>query len=301
MYLPDWHETARVDLRCGSRASRRSLPRAYRTVRAIRASAPCRAAFDRHSALAVSSWSGGACVRRRSAWRSSKKRPAFGSRWGWSRSGRMPPGNDRGGRALPGWTTCTEARNPCREDAGTFGLSAEHRQPAAAAPPRPLPRRLPCRGRVRVCHRVVRLVQEEDVLVTKLQVTSALFGVGHAAPFARAGALRRWHLPAHGERPDAYRCAALRRSVRGARRCDASRTPLAVHFHVPVSESRVGNLATTRSFLEEISAAQRARPFTNQLEVETYTFDVLPSALRGDPAEEIICQGTEWTRALLRA
>lgn len=149
---------------------------------------------------------------------------------------------------------------------------------------------------------VARLVQEEDVLVTKLQVTSAL-SLEAATPHLLQE-LARFDDGIYLHQVSVKTPAGVRRFVDLSEAlADATLLghPWRVHFHVPVSESRLGELGTTRPFLEEILAAQRARPFTNQLEVETYTFDVLPSALRGDPAEEIICQELEWTRAQLRA
>jgi hypothetical protein len=148
---------------------------------------------------------------------------------------------------------------------------------------------------------VVRLLREEDVLVTKLQVTSAL-ALESATPHLLQE-LARFDDGIYLHQVSVRTPAGVRRFV-DLSEALADKTllgqPWRVHFHVPVSESRLGELGTTRPFLEEVLAAQRERPFTNQLEVETYTFDVLPSALRGDPAQEIICQELEWTRAQLR-
>ena len=49
-----------------------------------------------------------------------------------------------------------------------------------------------------------------------------------------------------------------------------------VHFHVPVSETALGPLHTTRPQLEEALAAVAALPYAPHLEVETYTWPVLP-------------------------
>jgi sugar phosphate isomerase/epimerase len=49
-----------------------------------------------------------------------------------------------------------------------------------------------------------------------------------------------------------------------------------VHFHVPLHRARFGLLESTQPFVRELLAAQRARPFTRHLEVETYTWEVLP-------------------------
>ena len=56
---------------------------------------------------------------------------------------------------------------------------------------------------------------------------------------------------------------------------------MAMHFHVPIFLERMQHFDTTQGFLKEILALQREAPFTRQLEVETYTWDVLPEQYRG--------------------
>jgi hypothetical protein len=73
-----------------------------------------------------------------------------------------------------------------------------------------------------------------------------------------------------------------------------------VHFHVPVFEADIPPLATTQDFLAEILALHRREPISRHLEVETYTWDVLPPALRALPVEEAIARELEWVRARLR-
>lgn len=51
-----------------------------------------------------------------------------------------------------------------------------------------------------------------------------------------------------------------------------------VHFHVPVDAERIGPLATTRPALREALVAVAALDYAPHLEVETYTWDVLPGA-----------------------
>ncbi|MGB8842925.1 MAG: hypothetical protein WCC64_17865, partial [Aliidongia sp.] len=49
-----------------------------------------------------------------------------------------------------------------------------------------------------------------------------------------------------------------------------------VHFHVPVFAELAPPLASTRDVLERVLALHRAQPICRHLEVETYTWDVLP-------------------------
>lgn len=52
-----------------------------------------------------------------------------------------------------------------------------------------------------------------------------------------------------------------------------------VHFHVPLFAEPTPPLASTRDSLATLLRRHRDRPITQHLEIETYTWDVLPSAL----------------------
>lgn len=53
-----------------------------------------------------------------------------------------------------------------------------------------------------------------------------------------------------------------------------------VHFHVPVDAAQLGPLGTTRPDLERALVAVHALPYAPHLEVETYTWEVLPEGGR---------------------
>ena len=53
-----------------------------------------------------------------------------------------------------------------------------------------------------------------------------------------------------------------------------------VHFHVPIHREAVGRIETTRPFLVGVLGAVRSAARVPHLEVETYTWTVLPRALR---------------------
>ena len=55
-----------------------------------------------------------------------------------------------------------------------------------------------------------------------------------------------------------------------------------VHFHVPVDAERIGPLATTRSAVAECLTALAKLNYAPHLEVETYTWNVLPGAKKVD-------------------
>jgi hypothetical protein len=52
-----------------------------------------------------------------------------------------------------------------------------------------------------------------------------------------------------------------------------------VHFHVPVFLAEMEHFSTTQGFLREILAIHRTEPISEPPRVETYTWDVLPSAI----------------------
>jgi hypothetical protein len=58
-----------------------------------------------------------------------------------------------------------------------------------------------------------------------------------------------------------------------------------VHFHVPLFVEEYGLFGSTQ---EEIRPFFRAAPFTRHLEIETYTWEVLPPALKEDLSESIL-------------
>lgn len=72
-----------------------------------------------------------------------------------------------------------------------------------------------------------------------------------------------------------------------------------VHCHVPVFVDQLDGLASTQSTLAEVLAIQRERPISRHLEVETYTFDVLPPELRAPGVDEAIARELEWARERL--
>ena len=68
---------------------------------------------------------------------------------------------------------------------------------------------------------------------------------------------------------------------------------LRTHFHVPVFLAEIGPFCTTRGAVEEALRLHRATPLSEHLEIETYTWDVLPAHLKtGDITDYIV---REWT------
>ena len=76
-----------------------------------------------------------------------------------------------------------------------------------------------------------------------------------------------------------------------------------VHCHVPVFHDAPlpGGLATTQQQLREMLAAQSADAITPHLEVETYTWDVLPPDMRPGTLDAAIARELGWVRETLAA
>jgi hypothetical protein len=70
------------------------------------------------------------------------------------------------------------------------------------------------------------------------------------------------------------------------------------HFHVPVFIRDLGLLQSTQEDIAEVLKIQVAKPFTDHMEVETYTWEVLPEALKA-PIDESIIRELNWVKELL--
>ncbi len=74
-----------------------------------------------------------------------------------------------------------------------------------------------------------------------------------------------------------------------------------VHFHVPVFLERMQHFDTTQAFLKDILALHRAQPISRHLEVETYTWNVLPEEYRKLDLSSAIAREINWVKAELGA
>lgn len=72
-----------------------------------------------------------------------------------------------------------------------------------------------------------------------------------------------------------------------------------VHFHVPIFLDDLGQFSTTQDFIRDMLARHRAAPFTRHLEVETYTWDVLPPEYRNVDVDAAIVRELQWVRGQL--
>lgn len=68
-----------------------------------------------------------------------------------------------------------------------------------------------------------------------------------------------------------------------------------IHFHVPVFIETYGDFGSTQEELRTVLALTRERRLTPHLEIETYTWDVLPPGMKSDLGESI-AREIDWVR-----
>ncbi len=147
----------------------------------------------------------------------------------------------------------------------------------------------------------------EGIQIGKLQLSSALKAVlgdreararlaERLRPFAEGtylhqvverrsgGVLRR-----HPDLGVALRCLA-----------DPGALEWRIHFHVPIFAPDMAGLATTQAELIETLGLLREREFCRHVEIETYTWDVLPPALRLDLPGSLLRE-YEWVLSSMEA
>lgn len=137
--------------------------------------------------------------------------------------------------------------------------------------------------------------------IAKLQLSSAL--KVSAVDAAAADALRAFDEPVYlhqtMERRNGHitRYVDLDEALANVER--AAGAEWRSHFHVPIFLEAMEHFATTQDFLREILALHASAPISSHLEVETYTWDVLPAQYRNVDLAAAIARELEWVRALL--
>lgn len=157
-----------------------------------------------------------------------------------------------------------------------------------------------------LCHAAVEFEQPADV-VTRLRgagvrVLKMQISAGLRLPQLDAGAiaaLRRFD--------DAtYLHQVVQRGPDGLRRfvdlpeafaslpVDTAGLEWRVHFHVPIFLAQLAPFASTQDFVRAMLATHRASPVSAHLEVETYTWDVLPPAFRNGSVDAAVARELSW-------
>jgi hypothetical protein len=71
------------------------------------------------------------------------------------------------------------------------------------------------------------------------------------------------------------------------------------HIHVPVFLDDLGQFRTTRFAIEDALRFHKQKPLSRHLEVETYTWDMLPDSLKSADIVENIYRELDWVRSQL--
>ncbi len=66
---------------------------------------------------------------------------------------------------------------------------------------------------------------------------------------------------------------------------------------MPLFRERLGRFASTQSYVRELLGVLRNEPRTSHLEVETYTWDVLPEEHRREPIADAVARELAWVIA----
>jgi len=170
-----------------------------------------------------------------------------------------------------------------------------------------------------VCHQAVefedisssiRALTEADIRINKLHITCAIELDSPATSAAGREALAHYV-----EERYLHQTLARSRSGNIARLIDLTQALTAnppaefreaeswrVHFHVPVDAERLGPLGTTRTELRQALQAVQALSYAPHLEVETYTWEVLPGDSPAGPERLIngLSRELEATRVLIQ-
>ena len=165
-----------------------------------------------------------------------------------------------------------------------------------------------------ICHQSVefediaaslRLLRDAGVPIFKLQAAAALWvpRVSAEAVSALEAFTDTIYLSQTTESRDGQltRMLNLSDAIAGWRDDPSGEREWRTHFHVPVFLDDLGEFRTTRSGIEAALAVHADIPLSDHLEIETYTWDVLPAHLKTGDITEHVCREVEWMRAAIAA
>ncbi|MEQ1581748.1 MAG: metabolite traffic protein EboE [Steroidobacteraceae bacterium] len=162
-----------------------------------------------------------------------------------------------------------------------------------------------------ICHQAVEYenisvslqkLVDNDIPVFKLQEAAAM-QVPNVTPAAVAE-LRKWadsvYLTQTIEKKDGKlnRFLNLEDAIAAFEKDPGGEREWRIHFHVPVFLESLGeHFKTTRFAIAEALAFHRKNPLSAQLEIETYTWDVLPAHLKTGDIVDYVTLELEWVKS----
>jgi hypothetical protein len=144
---------------------------------------------------------------------------------------------------------------------------------------------------------VIETMQKHGLRIGKLQISAALKAILPAERTAVIDAFRTFNEPT-------YLHQVIARTTTGYLHypdlpqaiADADNPTVKEwrsHFHVPVFIDQYGLLSSTQADIREVLQLQVKQPFTRHLEIETYTWDVLPADLKL-PMDQSVSREMGW-------
>jgi hypothetical protein len=132
----------------------------------------------------------------------------------------------------------------------------------------------------------------KNIPVGKIQISSALRIDLRTQEAEKIAELQKYQEPVYLHQVKALRKDGSYQEFKDLDEAFAAYTPNTydewrVHFHVPLFLETYGLLGSTQKEIRETLAIQKASSFTNHLEIETYTWGVLPPAFQVPMAESI--------------
>jgi hypothetical protein len=154
--------------------------------------------------------------------------------------------------------------------------------------------------------KIIALLREKDIRIGKIQISAALKASLAILPEERKEtieAFKQFNESTYLHQVVALQQGNLLKRYRDLPPAlddamDSHTREWRAHFHVPLFVSDYGVLKSTQSDIEEVLELQKKQKFTNHMEVETYTWDVLPKKLKL-PLQESIIRELLWVEQTL--
>lgn len=155
-------------------------------------------------------------------------------------------------------------------------------------------------------NKILDLLQEKDIRVGKIQISAALKASLAILPEERKEvieAFKQFNESTYLHQVVALQQGNLLKRYRDLPQAldeamDSHTREWRAHFHVPLFVNDYGVLKSTQADIEEVLARHKKQKLTNHLEVETYTWDVLPKKLKL-PLQESIMRELLWVEQTL--
>ncbi len=145
---------------------------------------------------------------------------------------------------------------------------------------------------------------DKQIPVGKIQISSALRVDLRENPLAQIETLKKYHEPVYLHQVKALGKDGTFIQYRDLDEAIADFNPdrddeWRVHFHVPLFLENYGILGSTQQEIRETMAIQKSNPFTRHLEIETYTWGVLPTEFQV-PMDQSISREIQYIQGLLK-